>query len=120
MATPRRSSRGVDQDAPPPDLDVTPNVVMGKGTEFQNFIWQQIGDVQRSLGAIVAKQESTVQLIERNQGAMEKRLEQLDSKVGVLNRIVWIGVGVVSVIAVLAGVLSPLVHFLIRVGIVTP
>lgn len=108
MAT-RRTTREADPDAPAPDPATTPNAVGASGSSFEGFIWQQLGEVQKSLGTIIA-----------NQATSEDRLKGLESKVSGLNRIVWIGVGIISVIGGLAAVLQPLVHLLIRMGIATP
>jgi hypothetical protein len=109
MATPRRPTRPAsDPVGQPTDFDVTPSAIGATGANFESFIWQQLGDIQKSLGTIMANQTST-----------DDRMKSVEGKVGTLNRIVWIGVGIFGVIAVLAGIVNPLVHFLIRVGLVT-
>jgi hypothetical protein len=107
MATKQTAIPENDPDAPAPDAATTPSAVGATQTDFQGFIWQQLNDIHKSLGSILA-----------NQITSEDRLKGLEGKVSVLNRIVWIGVGIFGTVAV--AIAQPLVHLLIRIGIVTP
>lgn len=111
MAATKRAPRGSSTSDPvgePPDIAVTPSAVGATGSNFEGFIWQQLGDIQKSLGTIVA-----------NQSTADDRLKSLEGKVSGLNRLVWIGIGIFGVLGVLIGIANPLINFLIRVGVVT-
>jgi hypothetical protein len=109
MATNRTAAPENDPDAPAPDAVTTPSAVGATQTDFQGFIWQQLNNIHKTLGSILA-----------NQSTSEDRLKGLEGKVSVLNRIVWIGVGIFGTVAAVAAIAQPLVHLLIRIGIVTP
>lgn len=74
-------------------------------SDIQPFIWQQLSDIQKSLGRLEAGQEE----IKTRLAKVEEKTTKTAEK---LSRILWIGAGAGAVIGVLVSVATSLLKYL--------
>ncbi len=90
------------------DRSSFPIFVGAIGADFQNFIWQQLADIQKSLGSIIEIHKS-----------LDNRLRIVEAKVCALNRLFWIGMGIFAGFGGLAATAQPLVRLLLHTGVLS-
>jgi len=94
MATRKSSTTQAAPDRPPTQADVVAPTPMAHGNDYLGFIWQQLGEINKTLGRLEAGQISMSDRLSKVEEKTSKTKDKVD-------KIIWLSAGAGTAVGIL-------------------